>query len=54
MTEGVVVNRHQLRYNFTVRALIRIQATLQTKDDLIFISERYRRIQTTFIINIFY
>lgn len=50
--EGVVVNKHRPKYNFTVRALTRVQVTLWTKDDLIFIPERYR-IQTTLIINVF-
>ena len=52
MPEGVVVNKHRPKYNFTVRALTRVQVTLWTKDDLMFIPERYR-IQTTFIINVF-
>jgi hypothetical protein len=52
VAEGAVVNKHRPKYNFTVRALTRVQVTLWTKDDLIFIPERYR-IQTTFIINVF-
>jgi hypothetical protein len=47
-----VVNKHRSKYNFTVRALTRVQVTLWTKDDLMFIPERYR-IQSTFIINVF-
>lgn len=45
--EGLVVNKRRPKYNFAPREL-----TLWTKDDLIFIPERYR-IQFTFIIRVY-
>ncbi|KIW99701.1 uncharacterized protein Z518_11114 [Rhinocladiella mackenziei CBS 650.93] len=50
--EGLAVNKHRPKYNFTVEVLTLVQITLWTKDDLIFIPERYR-IQTTFITNVY-
>ncbi|EXJ72789.1 uncharacterized protein A1O5_03936 [Cladophialophora psammophila CBS 110553] len=46
--EGVVVKAHLPKHNFTARDLTRLLVTLWTKDDLIFIHERYR-IQFTLI-----
>jgi len=40
--EGLVVNKHKPKHNFTPRELTRILLTLWTKDDIIFIPERYR------------
>jgi hypothetical protein len=50
--EGIVVNKHRPKHNFTVRDLTRILLTLWTRDDLIFIPERYR-VQTTFIARVY-
>ena len=47
--KGIVVSKHRPKYNFTVRDLTRVLLTLWTRDDLIFIPERYR-VQITFII----
>lgn len=48
----MVVNKHRLKHNFSEESLVRVHRTLWTKDDLIFIPERYR-IQTTFITNVY-
>jgi hypothetical protein len=45
--EGIVVNKHCPKHNFRARDLTRVLLTLWTRDDLIFIPERYR-VQTTF------
>ncbi|EXJ96194.1 hypothetical protein A1O1_01320 [Capronia coronata CBS 617.96] len=50
--EGVVVNKHRPKHNFTVRDLSRVLLALWTFDDLIFIPERYR-IQVTFLIHVY-
>lgn len=50
--EGIVVNKHRPKHNFTIRDLTRVLLTLWTRDDLIFIPERYR-VQTTFIIHVY-
>ena len=50
--ESLVVNKRREKHNFTPRELIRILLTLWTKDDLIFIPERYR-IQFTFIVRVY-
>ena len=50
--EGLAVNKHRPKHNFTIESHTRIQVTLWTKDDLIFIPERYR-IQTAFISNVY-
>jgi hypothetical protein len=50
--EGLAVNKHRPKYNFTEESHTRLQGTLWTKDDLIFIPERYR-IQVTFIDNVY-
>ena len=50
--EGLVVNKRKPKHNFTPRELTRILLTLWTKDDLIFIPERYR-IQSTFIVRVY-
>ena len=50
--EGLAVNRHRPKYNFTERSHTRLQGTLWTTDDLMFIPERYR-VQTTFIDNVY-
>ncbi|KAN0069234.1 Protein of unknown function (DUF3435) domain containing protein [Elaphomyces granulatus] len=50
--EGIVVNKHRPKHNFTDRDLSRVLLTLWTRDDLIFIPERYR-VQTTFIIHVY-
>lgn len=50
--EGIVVNKHRPKHNFTMRDLTRVLLTLWTRDDLIFIPERYR-VQTTFIIHVY-
>lgn len=47
-----MINKHRPKCNFTVGTLTRAQVTLWTKDDLIFVPERYR-IQVTFLINVF-
>ena len=46
------MNERRPTYNFTPRELTRILLTLWTKDDLIFIPERYR-VQFTFIIRVY-
>jgi hypothetical protein len=48
--EGIVVNKHRPKHNFTQRDRTRLLLTLWTQDDLIYIPERYR-VQTTFIIH---
>ena len=50
--EGVVVNIKKSKYNFTVTTLTKVLVTLWTKDDLIFIPERYR-LQYTFILRVY-
>jgi len=50
--EGIVLNKHRPKHNFTDRDLGRVLLTLWTRDDLIFITERYR-VQTTFIIHVY-
>lgn len=50
--EGIVVNKHRPKHNFTVRDLTRVLLALWTYDDLIFIHERYR-VQTTFLIHVY-
>jgi hypothetical protein len=50
--EGIVVKKHRPKHNFTARDLTRVLLTLWTRDDLIFIPERYR-VQTTFIIHVY-
>lgn len=50
--EGIVFNKHRPKHNFTVRDLARVLLALWTRDDLIFIPERYR-VQTTFIIHVY-
>ncbi|KIW11740.1 hypothetical protein PV08_09012 [Exophiala spinifera] len=50
--EGIVVNKHRPKHNFTVRDLTRVFVALWTYDDLIFIHERYR-VQTTFLIHLY-
>ncbi len=50
--EGVVVNKRRPKHNFTEQELIRILLTLWTKDDLIFVPERYR-VQFTFIVRVY-
>jgi len=50
--EGLVVNKHKPKHNFTPRELTRILLTLWTKDNIIFIPERYR-IQFTFIVRVY-
>lgn len=50
--EGIVVNKHRPKHNFTDRDLKRVYLTLWSRDDLIYISERYR-VQTTFIISVY-
>jgi hypothetical protein len=50
--EGVVVNMHRPNHNFTIKDLTRVLLALWTRDDLIFIPERYR-VQTTFIIHVY-
>ena len=50
--EGVVVNKHRPKQNFTDKDLTRVLLALWTKDDLVFIPERYR-VQTTFIIHVY-
>jgi hypothetical protein len=46
------LKNHRPKDNFVEDALTRFQVTLWTKDDLIYIPERYR-IRTTFIINVY-
>lgn len=50
--EGLVVNQHLLKYNFTISDLNRILITLWVRDDLKFIPESYR-VQFTFIIRVY-
>lgn len=50
--EGIVVNKHRLKHNFTQRDVTRLHLTLWTCNDLIFISERYR-VQWTFILHVY-
>ncbi|KIW99637.1 uncharacterized protein Z518_11050 [Rhinocladiella mackenziei CBS 650.93] len=50
--EGIVVNKHRPKHNFTIRDLTRVLLALWTYDDLIYIHERYR-VQTTFLIHAF-
>lgn len=50
--EGIVVNRHRPKNNFTVKDLTRVLLALWARDDLIFIPERYR-VQITFIIHVY-
>jgi hypothetical protein len=52
VTEGVVVNKRRSKHNFTVPDLTCVLTGLWTKDDLIFIPERYR-IQFTFIFRVY-
>ncbi|MCJ1474750.1 hypothetical protein MMC13_003410 [Lambiella insularis] len=40
--EGIVVNKHRPKHNFTSKDLTRVLLALWTRDDLIFIPERYR------------
>jgi hypothetical protein len=51
--KGLVVNKRLPKHNFTKRDLNRISLTVWSRDDLIFIHERYR-IQFTFIIRVYY
>jgi hypothetical protein len=46
--EKLAVNKHRPKNNFTKETLPCMNRTLWTKNDLIFIPERYR-IQTTFV-----
>jgi hypothetical protein len=48
----VVVNIKKPKYNFTVTTLTKVLVTLWTKDDLVFIPERYR-LQYTFILRVY-
>ena len=41
MLEGLVVNKHRPKHNFTVRDLTRGLLALWTYDDLVFIHERF-------------
>ena len=50
--EGIVINKHRPKHNFTTRDLTRVLLTLWTRDDLIFIPERYR-VQITFIVHVY-
>lgn len=50
--EKIVINKHRPKQNFTHQDLTRVLAALWTRDDLIFIPERYQ-IQTTFIIDVY-
>jgi hypothetical protein len=50
--EGIVVNKHRPKHNYTIKDLTRVLLALWTRDDLIFIPERYR-VQTTFIIHVY-
>ncbi|MCJ1426427.1 hypothetical protein MMC29_004330 [Sticta canariensis] len=50
--EGLVVKKHRPKHNFTNRDLNRVSLTVWSRDDLIFIHERYR-IQFTFIIRVY-
>jgi len=47
-----VVNIKKPKYNFTATTLTKVLVTLWTKDDLIFIPERYR-LQYTFILRVY-
>jgi hypothetical protein len=47
-----VINKHREKNNFTEQDATRIILTAWTKDDLIFIPERYR-VQFTFIFNVY-
>jgi hypothetical protein len=47
-----MVNIKRPKHNFSVVDLTRVLVTLWTKDDLIFISERYR-LQFTFIFRVY-
>jgi hypothetical protein len=42
VAEGVVVNKRRPKHNFTARDLTRVLTGHRTKDDLIFIPQRYR------------
>ena len=46
------MNKRKPKYNFMEQDLTRILSTLWTKDDLVFIPERYR-VQFTFIIHVY-
>ena len=48
VAEGVVINQRRPKHNFTARDLTRVLTGLWTKDNLVFIPERYR-IQFIFI-----
>ncbi|OAG42721.1 AdoMet-dependent rRNA methyltransferase SPB1 [Fonsecaea monophora] len=48
--EGIVVNKHRPKHNFTDRDLNRVLLTLWTRDDLIFIPERYRVQDVTLVL----
>ena len=48
----MVVNIKKPKYNFTVTTLTKVLVTLWTKDDLVFIPERYR-LQDTFILRVY-
>lgn len=50
--EGLVVNKHREKHDFTDRGLMRVLLAVWTCD-LIFIPERYR-VQTTFLIHVYY
>ena len=50
--EGIVVNKHRPKHNFTERDLNCVRLKLWSRDDLIFIPERYW-VQTTFIIHVY-
>lgn len=50
--EGLLVNRWWPKHNFTEKDLTRILCTLFTKDDLIFIPDRYR-IRFAYIIQVY-
>lgn len=50
--EGTVVNKHRPKHNFTEQDLSRLILTLWTRDDLVFIPERYR-VQATFITHVY-
>ena len=47
-----MVNKRRQKHNFQPRDLVRILLTLWTKDDLIYVPERYR-IQFTFIVRVY-
>ena len=50
--KGLVVNIRKPKYNFTATTLTKVLVNLWTKDDLIFIPERYR-LRYTFILRVY-